>query len=251
VLLLVFLISVLGAALPPPIQDPSRALAVLGEVLERSTLPVVAVVLLHAGFSGAAVPALWEVDLAGVIRPLLRLAALVYLLVALALPPLGFRAESLGAGRLQAELETRLEALAGLRQAVEQAPDAQALRAVLRQDPSLIAEIDRESGSPAKASSLSAQRDLAVRLLIRAQGNLRAQHQSGRADASGNLIRQIVRLSFTSAVYALFYAVAGFLWPGSVPALRLRVLERIERDRQDDDAPQTGPADVETSDDIP
>lgn len=59
-LLALLLVSLPIAFLPFPAGDPARLLAVLRELLERSTLSVVGTALLFTGLEAPALPALWE-----------------------------------------------------------------------------------------------------------------------------------------------------------------------------------------------
>lgn len=245
-LLAVFLISLIAASIPLPLDDPDRAMALLGELLERSTLPLVAVLVLYLGFADDAQPALWEVELARWLRPLLRLAALVYLLVAIGVIGIARSIEATGVGRLTNQVQTSLQAIERLRQEVDQAPDPQALRQSLARDPRLIEAMTRTGLPPGQEGTLARQQALARELLDRAEANLRQASRRRRADATGNLSTQSVRLVLTALSYGLFFLLAGAIWPASVLDTRERVLDRREalaqqeHDLEDDDG-DSGP----------
>ena len=236
-LLVVFLISLVSAAQPPPLDNSDRAMALIGELLERSSLPLVALLLLYFGFADEAQPALWEVGLlARWLRPLLRLVALAYLLLAIAVIGLAQRIEATGVGQLTTQVQTSLQTLERLRQGVDQAADPQQLRQLLSTDPALI-EAMRQAGVPAgEAGTLPEQQAQARQLLERAEANLSAASQRRRADASGNLTRQALRLVLLALTYGGFFLLAGFIWPRSVAATLERAIERRDaRAREDDD----------------
>ncbi|MCP9927878.1 HpsJ family protein [Cyanobium sp. CH-040] len=241
-LLAVFLISLLSAVLPPPLDNPDRAMALIAELLERSSLPLVALLLLYAGLADDAQPALWEVGLlARWLRPLLRLVALAYLLLAIAVIGLAQRIEVTGVGQLTSQVQTSLQTLERLRQGVDSAADPQQLRQLLSHDPALM-EAMRQAGVPAgEAGTLSEQRALARQLLERAELNLRDASQRRRADASGNLTRQALRLVLLALAYGSFFLLAGFIWPRSVAATLERAIERRDaRAREDDEKIEEG-----------
>ncbi|MFQ6537980.1 MULTISPECIES: hypothetical protein [Aphanothece] len=226
VLLLVFLLSLLGSALPLPLGDPDRAMLLLNEVLERSPLPLIGVLALFFGFAEDAQPAIWEVMLARGLRPLLRLAALAYLLLALAVLGLADRIEANGVQLLSGQLQTSLQSLERLRRGVDQAGDAQTLQTLLAQDPRLIQAMQQAGITVGEARTFPQQQALARQLLERAEGNLRQTGQRRRADASGNLTRQSVRLVLVALCYAGFHLLASFIWP---PSLALTLERAVER----------------------
>ena len=119
-LVLIFLISLLASLFPLPLEDPQRALAVLQELLERSTVPLVALLFLFAGLAGDALPAPWEMGLASWMGPLLRLVALGYLLTAIAVVAVAARLESTGITQLSGQVQSSLQELQNLRQEVNQ-----------------------------------------------------------------------------------------------------------------------------------
>lgn len=224
-LLLVFLISVLAAVLGSGGTDPARVLTLITEVLERSTLPLVAVLFLYQGFSAEAVPALWECRLALWLRPLLRLAALLYLLSAIAVAGLTPRLEATRVATLESQLQQGLQGLSGLRQAVERVDNPALLRRLLAVQPQLLRSFEAEGGI-APDSPLDAQRSRAETLLERAETNLRREYQGQRAELSFGLARQAIRLALTAFVYALFYLLVAQIWPRSLAATveRIRAL---------------------------
>lgn len=224
-LLGIFLISLLAAALPLPMNDPGRAMGMLAEVLERSTLPLVAVLFLYFGMAEEALPASWECRLALWMGPLLRLAALSYLLTAVAVLSVSQRLDSLGVSGLNQQLKGGTVAIERLRQGVENAPDAPALKRLLSSQPALRqALVERGTAIDDRLAEPERRRQL-LELIDRAGINLRLQGQQTRATASGNLARQSLRLTLTALVYALFYLLAGFIWPRSVVATLVRIRE--------------------------
>lgn len=223
-LLLLFLISAL-AALASGSGEPARVLALITEVLERSTLPLVAVVFLFLGFSGDAVPALWECRLALFLRPLLRLVALLYLLSAITVAGLVPRIEATRVETLESQLQQGLQGLAALRQGVDRVDSPALLRRLLASSPPLLRAFASEGGTD-PAEPLDLQRERARKLLERGEANLRRDHQRQRAELSYGLARQAVRLALTALVYALYYLLVVQIWPRSLAATveRLRDL---------------------------
>ncbi len=220
-LLATFLLTVAGGALPLPLGDAQRAFSLLAELIANSTVPVVALFLLFHGLGGKGLPALWEWRLLRLVRPLLRLAALLYLLTALALAGVTLQVERDGVSRLDAEMQSGMAGLQRLRQAVQAAPDAAALQQLLASQPGLLEALDSPDATP----SLAERRRQAALLLDRAAANLRQQSTRRRADASGSLIRQALRLGLSALVYALFHLAASLLWPRSLLDTRERILQ--------------------------
>jgi hypothetical protein len=226
-LLLVFLVSLLSAALPLPIGHADRAMLLFNELLERSPLALMAVLTLYFGLADEAQPAIWEVILARWLRPLLRLTALAYLLVAVAVIALADRIEDTGVGLLSTQVQTSLAKIERLRQSVDRAADPQALlRTLQQQDPRLVQAMLDAGVRVGEPGSLSRQQALARELLQRAEANLRQASQRRRADASGNLSRQSVRQVLVALCYALFYLLASFIWPRSVSASLESAIQR-------------------------
>ncbi len=221
-LLMVFVISALAAVVGVRSSDPAQALALITEILERSTLPLVAVLFLYLGFSGDAVPALWECRIALWLRPLLRLAALLYLISAIAVAALTPQIEAARVGALESQVQQSEQGLAALRQGVERVDSAALLRRLLAVQPQLLRSFESEGGANPD-EPLDAQRARATTLLERAETNLRREYQGQRAQLSFGLGRQAVRLALTAFVYALYYLLVAQIWPRSLAA----TVERI------------------------
>jgi hypothetical protein len=224
-LLLVFLASVLTVLVPPPFSDPQRTLALINEVLERSTLPAVAVLFLFFGFSGDALPALWECVLARWLRPLLRLAVLLYLLTAVAVVGVGQQLTRSAASSLDGQVRTSMENLARFRDQVDAETSVERLRGLVARQPQILQALQQEGTPLDQNSPLPELRQQIDRLLSRAEANLRRQSQIARANASGQLARQMVRLALTALIYALYYLAAALIWPRSLLATIERVRE--------------------------
>ncbi len=217
-LLALFLISAVAAFLPPPFARPDRLFTVLGEVLaERSTLPVLALLLLYGGFSGATAAPVWELRLAALLRPVLRLVALLYLLVAIAVVGVAGQLQFQGVAQIDGQLQANLGGLSALRQQVRVSADPRQLRRLLEQQAPLRAGLS-EAGSPLAdpQAPLEAQRARALQLLDRIEANLRSDDLRRRADAGGLLFKEQLRLVLTSLLLALFYLLSSVLWPHSL-----------------------------------
>ncbi|MFY8148232.1 MAG: hypothetical protein ACOVNL_03320 [Prochlorococcaceae cyanobacterium] len=220
-LLSLFLISALAAFLPPPFGRPERLFPVLGELLaERSPLPLLALILLFAGFGGDTAPALWEARLVPLLRPLLRFCALLYLLTAVALVAVTGQLQGRGSAQLSGQLDAALNGIAAFRSQVRAAPDTATLRQQLEAQPPLRAMLADPSSALADAGApLLKQRQAALQLLDRVEANLRADNLRQRADAGGTLQKESLRLVLTALVYAGFYLLASALWPRSAGPL--------------------------------
>ncbi|MBC1261448.1 hypothetical protein FQK07_09235 [Synechococcus sp. BSF8S] len=236
-LLLVFLASVLTALVPPPFASPQRMLAVITEVLERSTLPAVAVLFLFFGFSGDALPALWECWLARWLQPLLRLAALSYLLTAVVVVGVGQRLTTDGVASLDGQLRTSMENLGKFREQVDGETSVERLRALVARQPQILQALQQEGTPLNQNSPLPELRQQVDRLLTRAEANLSRQSQVARSNAAGQLARQMVRLAITALIYALYYLAAALIWPRSLQTTVERVLEarRLRQALEDDE----------------
>ncbi len=217
-LLLVFLASVLTALVPPPFSDSQSSLALINEVLERSTLPVVAVLFLFFGFSGDALPALWECVLARWFRPLLRLAVLLYLLTAVAAVGVGQQLSRSGVASLDGQVRTSVENLRKFREQVDGETSVVRLRALVARQPQILQALQQEGTPLDQNSPLPELRQQVDRQLTRVEANLRSQSQLARSNASGQLARQMVRLAITALIYALYYLAASLIWPRSILA---------------------------------
>lgn len=240
-LLSLFLISAVAAFLPPPFRQPERLFPVLGELLaERSTLPLLALILLFLGFGGRAAPAVWEARLAALLRPLLRLAALLYLITGLALFAVVGQIRSLSGAQISAPFDANLRAIAALRSQVRAAADGGSLRRLLEAQPPFRPLLsDPTSPLAAADAPVDRQRRAALQLLERAEANLRSDDLRRRADADGILLKENLRLSLTALVYAVFYLLASALWPRQLASLLQRARSARAAQAQDDD--EAGP----------
>ncbi len=237
-LLAVFLISLLAASLPLPLGDPQRALALLTELVERSTLPAVAVLFLFTGFSGDALPALWECHLARWIRPLLRAVIVLYLILAIAVIGLGQHLRATGTASLNAQVQGSVDGLRQMRQRVKAETDPVELGRFVASQPMLQQAFQQGQAPLGPSVPLGEQRQRIEALLDRAEANLLLQAQRRRADATGALFRQVARLTLVAIVYALFYLAAGLIWPRSVVATADRVLRSRQAQQE---AREVGP----------
>ncbi|MCT0202164.1 HpsJ family protein [Synechococcus sp. CS-603] len=247
---LVFLASVITTLLPPRFGDPQRLLGVIAEVLERSTLPAVALLFLFFGFSGDALPALWEFWLARWLRLLLRAAALFYLLSAMAVVGVGQQLSSSTLNSLDAQLRTTQDTLSEFRQQLEAETSVERLRQVVASQPQILQALQQEGTPLEQNSTLPELRQQVERLLTRAEANLLSQAQLARSNSFGQLARQMVRLSLTALFYALYYLGASFIWPRSLQATVERVLEtrRLRQALEDDEQAEETSAEESVTD---
>ncbi|MCP9849807.1 hypothetical protein [Cyanobium sp. Morenito 9A2] len=241
-LLGLFAVSVIPALLPFAFNQPERLFGSLRELLERSTLPLVALILLFAGFGGGALPAAWEVWLATVLGPLLRLVALLYLLTAVSIVAVAGEIQSQGLAQLKGQLQSTLSGLGAFRQQLRVAPDAPSLRRLLDQQPVLRPSLSNPSSPLASPSaSLKDQRAAATQLLDRVEANLRSEDLRRRSDAAGNLLKENLRLAATATVYAGFYLLASLFWPARLgPWVERGRRLRAERSRAEAETHEAG-----------
>ncbi len=223
-LLLVFVVSALPAFLPLPFGRSEALLNGLRELVERSTLPVVALVFLYQGFADGALPALWECRLALGLRLLLPLVALGYLLIAVAIVAVSMQVTGDGIRQFDQQRQGNQNLVSSFRSRLIATPDVPRLRAVLAEQPafrSLLKDPTAVLGSADRP--LSMQRQAAMALMDRAEVDLQAQYLRSRADLTGRLTSQAIRLGLTSLAYGGFYLLTGLLWPRSDPDLEERV----------------------------
>lgn len=222
----IFLISLLAAALPFPSGDPQRILALITEVLERSSLPLVALVFFFFGLVVDAIPALWECRLALLLRPFLWLVSLLYLLIALAIFPVAQGVETAGVRALNSGVESSVALIQDLRKGLDRASDAAGLRAVVSRQQGLVQAMREKGVAPGSDAPIEVQRRAAADLLDQAETNLRNQSLQQRSEATGRLTRQSLRLALLSVIFAIFYGFAGLIWPQSLDSTVERILEQ-------------------------
>jgi hypothetical protein len=225
---LVFLASTLTALFPLSFTDAQRTLAFLNELLERSTLPAVAVLFLFFGLSGNALPALWECQLARWLRPLLRIVTILYFITTVAIVGVGQQLSVTGVAALERQARTSLDNLRQFRQQVDGENSVESLRGIVARQPQLLQALQQEGTPLDQSSPLTELRQQVDRLLTRVETNVRRQSQTARAIAAGQLARQLARLSVTSLIYALYYLGASLIWPRSL----LATVERVRQARQ-------------------
>lgn len=226
-LVLVFTASMLTSLFPLPFADAQRTLAFLNELLERSTLPAVALFFLFFGFSGDALPALWECQLARWLRSLLRLVALLYLISAVAILGVGQQLSRTGVAVLDGQVRTSLDNLRQFREQVNGETSVDRLRGLVARQPQILQALQQEGTPLDQNSPLPELRQQVDRLLTRVEANVRRQSQTARANTAGQLARQMVRLSLTALIYALYYLGASLIWPRSM----LATVERVRQAR--------------------
>ncbi|MCP9817874.1 HpsJ family protein [Synechococcus sp. Cruz-9H2] len=227
-LVLVFIASTLTALVPLPFADAQRTLAFLNELLERSSLPAVAVLFLFFGLSGDALPALWECQLARWLRPLLRLVALLYLITAVAIFGVGQQLSRTGVAALDGQVRTSLDNLRQFRQQVDGEISVERLRGLVARQPQILQALQQEGTLLDRNSPLPELRQQVDRLLARVETNVRRQSQTARSNAAGQLARQMARLSVMALIYAFYYLGAFLIWPRSL----LATVERVRQARQ-------------------
>lgn len=222
-LLVEFLINVLRTVLPIPTSlEPTRLLGLIDFLLTISSMALLVVVLLFAGLCDGVRPARWEWWSVRLLGPFLALVAVLYVLL---MPPtivLSQQIRAAGDAALRAEDAQRVGQLKAYREVLDKAPDTPALRRLLEAQPQLRQALSSsESPFAEPSAALPRQRQLALRLVDRIEINLQDVSLRRRADASGQLQLQALRLCGLALVYGFFFALVSLIWPrrlGPMPA---------------------------------
>lgn len=228
-LALVFLISLVAVFLPPPFLDPQRMSNVLVELVERSTLPLVASVLLFWGFSGRARPALWECRLVGWLRPLLLLVTLLYMSTTITLGLIGQRLEVAGLATTDAQLQRSQAELQRARNLVAEIPDEATLKAWLSSQPTLRQALDQLPDSDQLPDDAEEIRARINRLLAISEANLQRDVVRAKAELSARLWGRMFRAGLTALVYATYFGLAYLVWPRSLLNTRERAWKQRKK----------------------
>jgi hypothetical protein len=224
---LLFLISVVTSLLPWPAADGQRWLALLSELIERSTLPLVASVLLLAGLSGAVVPARWELAPIHRQRGLLRLAAGLYFVTALALLPLAHQLSEQRGQTIQSQLSQSASQLKALQQ---QVTGSDSLDSLLRLVPTAEQRQELE-----KAGDVEAARALLLQRLKNEAALQQRRGLSALAEAQGAVWKNAMRLTLSALVYVLYFLLASLAWPARWPQLIERIRQHQQQAEDDKD----------------
>ena len=234
-LLLLFVIHGVSGWLPFPSDQPSVVLARIGELLERSTLPLVAVLLLYGGLLGRSLPSLWEWRLARMLKPLLLLVAALYVAAGGLLLPVSHRIETEGVKRLQSELSQARSQLKAYGAAVERSSSAPELQRLLANQPALVRQLRNSGNDPAQANNLAAVRQQTL-VLVRSQAaQLEREAIRRESQARGELGQQVLRRLLSAAGLALFFLIAGLSWPSRLPEMGRRIALARERRRLEEE----------------
>ncbi len=226
-LALVFLVSLVAVFLPPPFLNPQRLSNALVELVERSTLPLVASALLFWGFSGRARPALWECRAVRVLRPLLLLVALLYLLTTISLGLIGQRLEVEGLAAADLQLRGSQAELQRARSLVGEIPDESTLKAWLGSQPALRQALDQQTGNDQVPDDAEDIRARINRLLAISEANLQRDAVRAKAEISARVWGRIIRAGLTSLIYAIYFGLVYLLWPRSL----LKTVQRAWKQR--------------------
>lgn len=213
VLVFEYLVILLFSLLPFS-GDSNRLFAQINAALSTSSLPLIAVVLLFAGFSAGARVARWEWWFGRRLKPVLLLAALLYLLSVPALWWLGRSIQTTGDRQIQQQLEGVLTQLAAYAGEVEGAGSSEALRSLVEAQPQLRLSLQsNESPFVPPGASLAQQQSKTLRLLERIRANLQDEGLQRRSDAAADLRKQELRFSALALAHAVFFALASLIWP--------------------------------------
>ncbi len=226
--LLIFFVNVVAIVLPPPFLDPERTFRSLIELVERSTLPLVAVLFLFLGLTGETLPALWECRIARWFRPLLLVAALLYLLTLLTIFGAAHRIESTGIASSKEQIERSKWELQQLRRSLESGADDASLQRLLGSQPALVKALQLQGGPTWSELSMLERRQRVEQVIDASEVNMTRQALAARANASGKLRKQAMLTGLTALFYSLFFLSAHLIWPRSLTATRERILKTRE-----------------------
>lgn len=194
--------------------DSNRLFAQINAALSTSSLPLIAMVLLFAGFCTGARVARWEWWLGRRLRPLLMLVALLYLLTVPALWWLGHSIQTKGDRQIQQQFATVLDQLRVYSGQVQSATSSPALRRLVEAQPQLRLSLQTsESPFASPAASLAQQQAQTLRLIDRIRANLQAEGRARRSAAASELRKEELRISALALAHSLFFALAALIWP--------------------------------------
>jgi hypothetical protein len=220
--------SLLLQLFPIQIRDPAWALARASLVLDQSPLLVIALVLLYYGIAEDALPALWECRLALLLRQPLRLLPLLYLGLILVIGFAGSGVEARSVNGLRQQLDQQLRSVTQLRDTVKAQDDVRALLQLVDAQPMLqivpVKEAVESVGTLSELRVGQIRRPL-LEHLEQLPSRLQASSLRSIANASGNVVREQLRLGIRAVTYGLFFLLAGIIWPRSMAG----TMERVRR----------------------
>jgi hypothetical protein len=215
-LLLLFFINTVTHFFPFPAANLDRWHFVLTQIVERSTLPLVASIFLFAGLRSGSFLSRFELRLIATQKNLALLAALFYLLMAIALLPLATARNS----ALRSSFDNRLSAVGKsyeqLAGAVQKASSLQELQAVVQAqfpqaDAQLPANSNLENVKAAFLSNLEGQRLIQRNQLVTELSGL-----------TNSILLDAIRLLASSLVYAIYFLLYFIAFPARPsPALQV------------------------------
>jgi len=207
-----FIISLLSEAFPLS-GSPERQFAQVESLLDLSSLPLLAVVLLLGGFTGAAVTD-WEWLLGRGLKPMLALASLLYFLLIPGNLMLASRIETSGNQVLRQQFAETNKAMDRFRGLLATAPDAGSLRALIQAQPELNQTLNTpDSPFGSQVVTFDQQRGKALLLMDRMRANFVNSSTQQIADAQGKLRKQSLRLNLLAICHGLFFGAAWVIWP--------------------------------------
>lgn len=213
VLILEFSLNLLFTLIPFGV-DANRMFAQLSAALSTTSLPVLALPLLFAGCAAGARTGRWERWITRRFKPLILLTALLYLLAVPGLWWFGAKIQAAGDAQIQQEIKTTLAQFNAYKTALEKTTDTESLRRLVQAQPQLRQSLDStESPFASSNVSLAQQQAQASRLVERISANIHADGLQRRSRAAGELRKQQLRLSLLALGYALFFLLAGLIWP--------------------------------------
>ena len=206
-LLGLFFINIITQFFPFPAANIDRWNFVLTQIIERSTLPLVASVFLFAGLRSGSLLPKFELKLISTQKKLALLASLLYLFIAIALLPIASTRNS----ALRASFDNRLSAVGKpyeqLAGAVQKASSLQELQAVVQAQfpqaaPKFPANSKLENVKATFISNLEGQRLIQRKQLVTELSGL-----------TNSILLDSIRLLASSLVYAIYFLLYFIAFP--------------------------------------
>ena len=203
----------------PLTRSPERLLGLVAAILDTSSLPLLALPLLFAGFSRDVRPARWEWAFARSMRGLLLVVAVLYILLIPATISLGSSIQASGDLELQMRDRFTTRQFQDYRRQLTRVERSDDLKQLLLAQPQIRSLIGG-SDSPLSPSfpTLEQQKRQALRLVDRLSTNSTQQFLLQRSNASGELVKQQFRLILLALVHSLYFSLGSLAWPSRLPS---------------------------------
>lgn len=206
-LVILFLINICAQFIPFPAANAERWSFVITQIVERSTLPMVASVFLFAGLRSQSLLPKFELKLILLQKRLALLASLLFLFIAISLLPIASARNAV----LRASFDNRLSAVAKsyeqLASVVNKASSLQELKAVVKAqfpqaDLKLPSTSDLQRVKSSFVSNLEAQRLVQRKQLVTELSGL-----------TNSILLDSIRLIGSSLIYAIYFFLYYIAFP--------------------------------------